>query len=698
MKITLQTPFLYQNPITGSPSTTTLTCTQLCRLLCPPSTDNAADVSADEAAECASSQAIKTKNTSFINSTTLLLGFDTISRTYDRQGWKTACSVDVLKEACCSWYYESRRDAGRMSLENGSGDAVADDSDVTNGERLGEEIIATDATSTIVEGPVSTRTLSKLYYHHKITGSTRVYPYLSNNIRNSQETQETQNFDDKWEQINQLVNLKMAMETFHETSSFSWPADDDNKDEAVATEASFEAVTTEEHKNINNLHPSVDQMTFDGGDLNDSTTAVTNKSDDKNDNKDEIVEQEQQQHVVDELEAFLSSTDHLAPHASGYDDGDVDEEEYESDGGTRYIRDYQTGNWIHEALMRQRGYVNKNGGGDQRVAAQSNNNATTAEAAATKKRKRKKPKFSAKSARNWVYVTGLPLDTNEDEVSKYFSKVGIIDIDPESLKPKIKLYRHKKQQWQSVEEDCGIAASGELKGDASVCYARPESVDLALQILDENLFRDGAVLSVQRAKFEQHGSKFDTDGSERGVEHGGGGNKRRNISEAKRRVARLAALQAVGWDEGDNGRIAGGLKGLRIIVLMNMFDPHELKHDGDDDDDTQLHALEREIYTECEEIGSVEKITIFSKHPAGVVIVKFVKPNAATNAVNAFNGKVRGNGRKVEASFWDGTTDYTVVDVEKEEKETEKRLDKFGDWLEEQELPEEFQLKVEKED
>ena len=51
--------------------------------------------------------------------------------------------------------------------------------------------------------------------------------------------------------------------------------------------------------------------------------------------------------------------------------------------------------------------------------------------------------------------------------------------------------------------------------------------------------------------------------------------------------------------------------------------------------------------------------------------------------------------RKVEASFWDGTTDYTVVDAAKEEKETEKRLDKFGDWLEEQELPEEFQLRVE---
>ena len=86
-------------------------------------------------------------------------------------------------------------------------------------------------------------------------------------------------------------------------------------------------------------------------------------------------------------------------------------------------------------------------------------------------------------------------------------------------------------------------------------------------------------------------------------------------------------------------------------MLMNMFDPRELEHDEDDvnndndgTNDTRLRALEREIHTECEEIGTVEKITIFSKHPAGVVIVKFVKPNDASDAVKAFNGKVRGNG------------------------------------------------------
>ena len=51
----------------------------------------------------------------------------------------------------------------------------------------------------------------------------------------------------------------------------------------------------------------------------------------------------------DELEAFLKSTDGLATHADRTA-GESDEEEYESDGGTRYVRDSSTGRWVHEDL------------------------------------------------------------------------------------------------------------------------------------------------------------------------------------------------------------------------------------------------------------------------------------------------------------------------------------------------------------
>lgn len=489
-----------------------------------------------------------------------------MTNTYDPAGWRCANIIPVLKEACASWYYESK------DAEGG------------------------------VTGPVSTRSLSELIQGKSIDRSTRVF--------------DSNQSGGEWKSIQDLPHLLLAIEALTESAMpTSWPADSAEKGEQV------------------------NDMTFDS-------------QDDENDAT-------KQKEISKELEAFLSSTDHLANHT---DQDDENEEEYESDGGTRYVKDFRTGNWIHEALAPKR---------EKKQNIEPSPSAPKPAAAdGTKKRKRNKPKFSAKNAKCWIYVTGLPKDTNEEEVAQYFSKCGVIDLDPETQKPKVKLYRHKADEPEGRT----------VKGDASICYARAESVELALQVLDENLFRDGAILSVQRAKFEQN-ADFDESKAKGG---------KRVISEAKRKVARLAALQAVGWDEGENGRIAGGLKGLRIIVLMHMFDPSEFLNDENDD---KLRALEQTLHAECEELGTVEKITIFSKHPAGVIIVKFTQPNAASDAVNKYNGRVR-SGRKIEASYWDGVTDYTVRDEEKEAKDNEKRLDEFGDWLENQELPEEFQLRV----
>jgi hypothetical protein len=368
--------------------------------------------------------------------------------------------------------------------------------------------------------------------------------------------------------------------------------------------------------------------------------------------------------VQDELEAFLSMTAGMGNHHE-----EEEEEEYESDGGTPYVKDPQTGNWIHAALA------------PQKKAPFTRQRDEQEETEEPKKKppakKRKKPKFSAKNAKCWIYVQGLPPDTDEDEVSKFFSKVGIIELDPETQRPKIKLYRHK----EGAEEK-----AGKLKGDASICYARPESVELALQLLDEAPYRpsfhhrpgddESLPIRVSRAKFEQHGETFEWKAP---------------VSNVKRKVAKLAAIQAIGWDEGDNGRITGGRKGLHIIVLKHMFQLSDLTKD----EDAVLRKLEHDVRTECEQWGVVQKITIFSKHPEGIIIVKFMQPTAASTAVTEFDGREL-NGRRIEAIFWDGVTDYTVRDdEEKEKEESEIRQEDFGKWLESQQLPEEFRLRVE---
>ena len=368
--------------------------------------------------------------------------------------------------------------------------------------------------------------------------------------------------------------------------------------------------------------------------------------------------------VQDELEAFLSST---ADDMDGQRENDEENEaEYVSDGGTTYVKDPITGNWIHEALAPPR-------------PDKSSKNAPAATSAGVStgaqnksKKKRQKAQFSKRNAKCWVYVTGLPAgdSTNNansvttETVAKYFSKVGLLDLDPETLQPKVKLYRD--------------SATGKIKGDASVCYARPESVELALSILDESPWDSKHTIKVQRATFQ---AKNDgTSGSDKDTRK----RPRRQVSEAQRKVAKLALLQA--QDEGFGGRLSGGRKGLRIIIVRHMLDG------------IPENRWEDEVQQHSQDFGQVEKITVISEEK--LVIIKFVEPSAARDAIAAWHGQ-RINPKSdsdVHAIYWDGVTDYvhTIKQQEKSKKEEDERHDQFGKWLDSQEeLPPELRLQVE---
>ena len=402
-------------------------------------------------------------------------------------------------------------------------------------------------------------------------------------------------------------------------------------------------------------------------------------------------------HINDELEAFLADTEqqlgkqniHLQDGTNNNNNNNNDDEEeaYESDGGTRYLRDHASGKWVHEDLVqlaRQQQETNNHDALPNKPPTKTKlPTPSTTQQSSSKKRKR--GQFAARNAKHWIYVTGLPLDTNTEELHKVFSKAGILDLDPTTLQPKIKLYRHKLDNT--------------LKGDASLCYARPESVELAMTLLDGTPLRyenddTNTIMSVQRAKFEQHGAQYDTA-------------KTKRISQTQRKVAQLAAYQARDWDEGDTDRLAGGRKGLRIIVLKHVW--KRIVNDDDDDNnkdstadknnnDTNPEeaAFQAKLGRACEAHGQVEKMTLFANHPDGVVIVKYATPKAASDAIQAFHGQTEWTGRPVQAIFWDGETDYsTLKDEAKEQEEMEARHEEFGQWLEEQEdLPEELRLKT----
>mmetsp|Transcript_9063 Transcript_9063/g.19426 ORF Transcript_9063/g.19426 Transcript_9063/m.19426 type:complete len:727 (-) Transcript_9063:1202-3382(-) len=663
----LDAPYMYQSRRTGTASSAPLTVRQLCRLLCPPSA--------------------AARSASVVCPDTPVIGFDLVSGQYSPQGWVVARSVPVLREAGALWYYEMPQSA----------------TDLEGGETKGAS--SSSSGSNRIMGPISARELSKLLNGEddisknnnennknggstsqqavKVNELTRVYSSdIVAAVAEGSEQQERQ----QWKSISELPMLRLALEAF-EGSNLQWTKSSKNQEQyATKTQVLHNAgmavtVNGEDQHQQQTFDPSV--MTFDvGGEDKAEGKAITDPATSTARTADGSLSQQE----ADDLEAFLNSTakagDVAAPATAASEE---EGEEYESDGGTRYVRDSQTGNWIHEALApAMKAAESKQHLSPTSAATVSSSDRTVRHAnkgpsrtgnnkaapiAGARKRK-KKGKFSAKNAKCWVYVTGLPFDANEDEVAAYFGKVGVLDLDPETQHPKVKLYRRRKGDASGPE--------GSLKGDASVCYARAESVDLALQFLDESYLRADSKekLRVQRAKFEQHGDKFEDRG---------------RISNAKRKVAKLAALQAVGWDEGENGRITGGRKGLCIIVLKGMFDLVELQKEGDD---KVLCALEQEIRKECREWGDVEKITAFSKNPEGVVVVKFGQPTAANTAVSEYHGRMR-KGRRIDASFWDGVTDYTVREEEKEKKEENKRLDEFGQWLDDQDLPEELRLKVE---
>jgi len=91
--------------------------------------------------------------------------------------------------------------------------------------------------------------------------------------------------------------------------------------------------------------------------------------------------------------------------------------------------------------------------------------------------KKAKPSAEPRERKNTaVYVTSLPTDITLDEVNTVFSRCGVIAEEIDRGKPRIKLYTDDE---------------GNFKGDALILYFRAESVDLAIQMLDDTDFRLG---------------------------------------------------------------------------------------------------------------------------------------------------------------------------------------------------------------
>ena len=67
-----------------------------------------------------------------------------------------------------------------------------------------------------------------------------------------------------------------------------------------------------------------------------------------------------------------------------------------------------------------------------------------------------------------MVLAGLPEDVTLDEIKKHFTQAGVLATDPLTQAAKIRLYQDP--------------VSKHPKGDASICYAKKESVELATTV------------------------------------------------------------------------------------------------------------------------------------------------------------------------------------------------------------------------
>ncbi|KAI9373082.1 hypothetical protein BJX61DRAFT_533477 [Aspergillus egyptiacus] len=267
-----------------------------------------------------------------------------------------------------------------------------------------------------------------------------------------------------------------------------------------------------------------------------------------------------------------------------------------------------------------------------------------------------------------VFVTSIPLDAEFDEIRDVFSRCGVIAEEIDSGRPRIKMY---------TDDD------GKFKGEVLIVYFRPESVNLAIQMLDDSDFRLGVTgplgpMRVQPADFSfKSQQEAPTKTSMR--------DKKKIIKRTQKLNNKLAD-----WDDDEPAALVDtNSRFEKVVILKHMFTLQEL-----DEDPAAILDIKEDIREECSKLGEVTNVVLYDKEEDGVVSVRFSDPEAARNCVKLMNGRYFG-GTAVEAYISDGKErfrksnekraaleDLAEKGLDAEDEEENQRLDEFGTWLE----------------
>jgi len=243
-----------------------------------------------------------------------------------------------------------------------------------------------------------------------------------------------------------------------------------------------------------------------------------------------------------------------------------------------------------------------------------------------------------------VYVTGLPLDATVEEVHELFSKkAGVIAEEIDSGKPRIKMYQ---------------GADGSFKGDALIVFFKPQSVEMAVMLLDDAEFRfsdTGTSSGKMRVQAADSSYKKTTYDQEAGAD-GEGANKEKTekTDRAQRdrdrqkiiKKTQKLELKLADWDDDEPYPAkseAKQPKQAKTVVLRHMFTLKEL-----DDDPEALMDIKLDVREESEKLGEVTSVVLYDQEPDGVISVRFREADAAQACIKLMDGR-KFDGRVVEA-------------------------------------------------
>lgn len=206
-------------------------------------------------------------------------------------------------------------------------------------------------------------------------------------------------------------------------------------------------------------------------------------------------------------------------------------------------------------------------------------------------------------------MTGLPLDTELDEIVQCFSKFGVLEEDDDG-EPKVKMY---------ARED------GLFSGEALVVYFKEDSVPLALTILDDSDLRLGDPSTRMRVAKADFAHKTTDSNAE-----AGSSNKPRKVvdkKKASRRIVKMQKYYSYSHFRGVSDRFSRKLqewgdddgfgpsaepeeveepKTSRVTVLKHMFTLKELA-----DDASLLLDLKEDVREECSSLGDVTNVVLY---------------------------------------------------------------------------------------